>query len=113
LWADPVLALGVAALLLHSAWRVGRDSLDQLMDRELPDETRARIVQIIANHPAVKNVHDLKTRSAGLSTFIQAHIVLDGSQTLREAHAVTEAVEQALLHAWPGAQVIIHQDPSL
>jgi ferrous-iron efflux pump FieF len=112
LWADPVFAMGVAALLLYSAWHIGRDSLDQLMDRELPDETRACIAQIIANHPMVRDVHDLKTRSAGLSTFIQAHIVLEGSQTLHEAHAVTEAVEQALRHAYPGAEVIIHQDPS-
>jgi ferrous-iron efflux pump FieF len=112
LWADPLFALGVAALLLHSAWTVGRDSLDQLMDRELPDEERARIARIIASHPAVTNVHDLKTRTAGLTTFIQAHIVLDGALSLREAHAVTEGVEMALLHAWPGAQVIIHQDPS-
>jgi ferrous-iron efflux pump FieF len=112
LWADPVFALGVAALLLSSAWHVGRDSLDQLMDRELPDEERARIARIIRGHPAVTDVHDLKTRTAGLSTFIQAHIVLDGSLSLRAAHAITEGIEQALSHAYPGAQVIIHQDPA-
>jgi ferrous-iron efflux pump FieF len=111
LWADPLFALGVAGLLLASAWHVGRDSLDQLMDRELPDAERAKIARIVLGHPAVKDVHDLKTRMAGLSTFIQAHIVLDGSLSLRAAHAVTEAVEHALLHAYPGAQVIIHQDP--
>ena len=111
LWADPLFALGVAALLLSSAWQVGRESLDQLMDRELPDEERARITRIVRGHPAVTDVHDLKTRMAGLSTFIQAHIVLDGSLSLRAAHAITEGIEQALRHAYPGAQVIIHQDP--
>jgi ferrous-iron efflux pump FieF len=109
--ADPVFALGVAALLLSSAWHVGRDSMDQLMDRELPDQERARIVRIVMGHPAVKDVHELKTRMAGLSTFIQAHVVLDGSLSLAAAHAITEGIEQALVHAYPGAQVIIHQDP--
>ena len=112
LWADPVFALGVAALLLSSAWQVGRDSLDQLMDRELPDDERTRIARIVRGHPAVRDVHDLKTRTAGISTFIQAHIVLDGALSLRAAHAITEGIEQALLHAYPGAQVIIHQDPA-
>ena len=110
--ADPLFALGVVALLLSSAWQVGRDSLDQLMDRELPDEERARIARIITGHPAVKGVHDLKTRTAGLSTFIQAHIVLDGASSLSAAHAVTEGIEQALVHAYPGAEIIIHQDPA-
>jgi ferrous-iron efflux pump FieF len=82
------------------------------MDRELPDEERARIVRIITSHPEVKGVHDLKTRMAGLSTFIQARIVLDGALSLRAAHAVTEGIEQALMHAYPGAEVIIHQDPA-
>lgn len=112
LWADPLFALGVAALLLSSAWQVGRDSLDQLMDRELPDEQCARIARIIRGHPAVADVHDLKTRAAGLFTFIQARIVLDGALSLRAAHAITEGIEQALSHAYPGAQVIIHQDPA-
>ncbi|HMH64408.1 MAG TPA: cation transporter dimerization domain-containing protein, partial [Rhizomicrobium sp.] len=63
------------------------------------------------SHAAVKNVHDLKTRTAGLSTFIQLHLALDPKMPLSEAHAISDAVEAALLHAYPGAEVIIHQDP--
>lgn len=110
--ADPLFALGVAGLMLASAFGVARDSLDQLMDRELPDEDRARIARIaLANH-AVKSVHDLKTRLAGLSTFIQIHIELDPQMRLAQAHAVSDAVEQAIRDAYPGAEVIIHQDPA-
>jgi ferrous-iron efflux pump FieF len=60
----------------------------------------------------VKNVHDLKTRMAGLSTFIQLHLALDPQMRLADAHAVSDAVERALLDAYPGAEVIIHQDPA-
>ncbi|HMH64407.1 MAG TPA: cation transporter dimerization domain-containing protein [Rhizomicrobium sp.] len=59
----------------------------------------------------MKNVHDLKTRTAGLSTFIQLHLALDPKMSLSEAHAISDAVEAALLNAYPGADVIIHQDP--
>jgi len=110
--ADPLIAIAVAGVMLFTALGVGRQSFNQLMDRELPDEERARIRRIAQAHAAVKNVHDLKTRMAGLSTFIQLHLGLDPQMPLAEAHAISDAVEQALLAAYPGAEVIIHQDPA-
>jgi len=109
--ADPLIALCVVGVLVWTAWGVGRRSLDQLMDHELPEEDRDRIRRIAESHASVKNVHDLKTREAGLSTFIQLHMALDHAMTLAEAHAVSEGVEQAIRDAYPGAEVIIHQDP--
>ena len=110
--ADPLIALAVAGLMLFTAFGVGQRSFHQLMDRELPDEERARILRIARSHPAVRNVHELKTRAAGLSIFIQLHLALDPAMPLSQAHAVSDAVEQALLAAYPGAEVIIHQDPA-
>ena len=110
--ADPLIALAVAGWMLFTALGVGRQSFHQLMDRELPDAERARILRIAGSHAAVKNVHELKTRTAGLSTFIQLHLGLDPRMSLAEAHAISDAVEQALLAAYPGAEVIIHQDPA-
>ena len=110
--ADPLIALGVAGVMLFTAFGVGRQSFHQLMDRELPDEDRARILRIARNHPAVRDVHDLKTRAAGLSTFIQLHLALDPAMPLSQVHVISDAVEQALRSAFPGAEVIIHQDPA-
>jgi ferrous-iron efflux pump FieF len=110
--ADPLIAIAVAGVMAFTAIRVGRQSFHQLMDRELPDEERARIRRIGESHEAVKNVHDLKTRMAGLSTFIQLHLALDPAMSLAEAHTISDAVERALLEAYPGAEVIIHQDPA-
>ena len=110
--ADPLIAIGVAGVMLYAAWGVGRQAFHQLMDHELPDEERARIRRIAEAHTAVKNVHDLKTRTAGLSTFIQLHLALDPEMKLKDAHQVSDAVEKAIQNAFPGAQVIIHQDPA-
>jgi len=110
--ADPLIAIAVAGIMLLTALGVGRESIHQLMDRELPDGERARICRIAESHEAVKNVHDLKTRTAGLSTFIQLHLGLDPKMSLAEAHVISDAVEAALLNAYPGAEVIIHQDPA-
>jgi ferrous-iron efflux pump FieF len=109
--ADPLIGMAVAGVMLVSAWRVADVALDQLMDRELPDEDRASIVRIAQAHGAVRGVHDLKTRMAGRSIFIQLHLVLDNAMALGEAHAISDAVEAAIANAFPGADVIIHQDP--
>ena len=110
--ADPIIALMIAAILVASAWHVFRQSLDQLMDHELPPEQRERIKSIIKAHPEVLSLHELKTRQAGLHTFIQVHIELPPHMKLAEAHHVSDAVENDLMAAFPHAQVIIHQDPA-
>ncbi len=110
--ADPLIALFVALVLVVSAWHVFRQSLDQLMDRELPDQDRARIIAIVRSNENVRALHELKTRQAGLATFIQVHIELDPAMTLARAHLVSDAVEADLCAAFPHAEVIIHQDPA-
>ena len=110
--ADPVIAIAVAGIMVFTAWGVARGALDQLMDRELPDHDRARIATIVRGHGAVRSLHDLKTRQAGLSTFIQVHLEMDPAMTLAEAHAISDEVERDLMTAFPGADVIIHQDPA-
>ena len=110
--ADPVIGLGVAAVLSLSAFHVLRQSYDQLMDRELPDAERDRIKSIVMGNADVLNLHDLRTRAAGISTFIQLHIELDPAISLTRAHEVSDAVEADICRAFPNAEIIIHQDPA-
>lgn len=110
--ADPIIGIGVAAVLTVSAWHVFRQSYDQLMDHELPDSDREKIKSIVMRHPDVLNLHDLRTRAAGISTFIQLHIELDPAISLTRAHEVSDAVEAEICRAFPNAEVIIHQDPA-
>lgn len=108
---DPLFALGIAGFILYSAAKIAWRSFNLLMDREFPDEQRGRIKAICAAHPDVRNVHDLRTRSSGLQSFIQLHLELDGDITLRQAHAISDAVEADIRAAFPSADVIIHEDP--
>jgi ferrous-iron efflux pump FieF len=110
--ADPIFAFGIAAYVFWSAARIARQALDLLMDREFPDIDRQRIRAIAMAHPEVRAVHDLRTRSSGPNTFIQFHLELDGDITLAEAHRISDAVEASVIDAFPGAEVIIHQDPA-
>ena len=109
---DPVFAIGIAVYIVASAWQIARQSLDQLMDRELPDEARQRIKEIALAEPGVVALHDLRTRAAGRTQFIQFHLEMDPEIALARAHAISDAVEARLLEAFPGAEVIIHEDPA-
>ncbi|HEX4569030.1 MAG TPA: cation diffusion facilitator family transporter [Dongiaceae bacterium] len=110
--ADPIFAASVGLYILFTAWRITRGSLDLLMDRELPDSARRRIRGIALANPAVRELHDLRTRSSGQATFIQFHLELDGAMALIQAHTVSDEVEDAILMEFPGAEIIIHEDPA-
>jgi len=109
--ADPIFGLGVSFFVLYSAWQIVQQSMHHLMDHELSDEQREKIISIVGDHPDVVNMHDLRTRSAGQDVFIQLHLELDGTLPLREAHRIAEEVEAQIQEAFPNAEVLIHQDP--
>ena len=109
---DAIFGLGIAFYIVFTAWQIARASFDMLMDRELPDADRRRIREIALAHPQVTALHDLRTRAAGPNVFVQLHLEMDGRLSLFDAHAVADAVEVEVMQAFPGAEVIIHQDPA-
>ncbi len=111
--ADPIFGIGIAAYIVYSAWLIGRGALNMLMDRELPDDERERIKDVIVADPKVLGIHDLRTRASGRQIFIQCHIEMDGRLSLWEAHEVADRIEKQLEEAFPGAEVILHEDPYL
>jgi len=109
---DPLFAIGIAVYILYSAGHIGYESIQLLMDRELPPEVHARIREIVRSHDLVRGVHDVRTRRSGQTYFIQLHLMLDDQMPLVEAHRVADEVEAALMSVYPNADILIHQDPS-
>jgi ferrous-iron efflux pump FieF len=108
---DPLFGAAIGLWIIYSAARLARLSLIQLMDRELPDDEREKIRDIALSHPEVAAAHDLRTRVAGPTAFIQIHIEMDGDISLVRAHTISDEVEAKLRAAYPHAEIIIHQDP--
>jgi ferrous-iron efflux pump FieF len=108
---DPLLGLFVVAVILWTVREIARDSLNVLLDRELPESDRRRIAEIASAHPQVRGVHDLRTRSSGSAQFIQFHLELDPGMSLARVHEVSDAVETSLRKSFPSAEVLIHADP--
>lgn len=112
LWVDAAGALIVAAVIVKSAIDIVRGAFDNLMDRELADADREHVLAVIRRHPEARALHDLRTRQAGNQIFIQFHLELDPDLSLRDAHRISDEIEAELLAVFPGAQILIHQDPA-
>ncbi|MCW5772821.1 MAG: cation diffusion facilitator family transporter [Rhodospirillaceae bacterium] len=110
--ADAAIAVAIVVYLLWNAAKIARLALDQLMDRELANGDRDRIIAIARAHPETRSVHDLRTRRAGLLTFIQFHLELDPAMPLARAHEIADTIENEIVAAFPNAEVIIHEDPA-
>ena len=109
---DPLFAIAIALYIVYSAWAIVRQSLDDLMDRELPTAEREAIKHIAVAHPDVRGLHDLRSRRSGIATFLQLHLEVDDDLTLMQAHDISDEVEKKLQQSYPSAEIIIHIDPA-
>ena len=109
--ADPVFGIGIALWLLWGAFRAAQMALDQLLDREWPEEKRKQFIEVAMRHPQLRGIHDMRTRSSGVHDFCQFHVWVDPDMTILQAHRIMDEVEEALMQEFPGVEVLIHPDP--
>lgn len=112
LWFDPLFAIIVAGSLTGMAIHIARHALDVLMDKELPESDREKIKEIVKNHPKVRGLHDMRTRSDSDRVFLELHVEMDADMPLAEAHEVSENIVALVRQHYADADVLIHQDPT-
>jgi len=109
---DAAIAALVALHVLRSGWGVIRDSTSGLLDESAPAEELARILEVISlNAGDAIETHDLRTRHAGRTTFIEFHLVVPGSMSVERSHEICDRLEATLEKALEGAVVMIHVEP--
>ena len=109
---DALIAAGVGVYILFSGWRLIKSSIGGLMDESADPGTLAAIREGIEReaHGAIE-AHDLQTRAAGPVTFIQFHLVVPATMTVKDAHDICDRIENALRERVPGARIAIHVEP--
>ena len=108
---DPLTGIGIAAYILWNTYDIAVGALDVLLDRELPIEARQRIEQIALEHPNVRGIHDLRTRSGGSNYIIQFHLELDPDTVLLNTHLILDDVEARIRAEFANCELIVHADP--
>ena len=109
--ADAVFGILIALWLARSAWQSSSQVLDQLMDREWPDELRQQFLAAARDYPELAGLHDLRTRTSGTHHFAQFHVWVPADWTVQEAHDRLDRAEEELQKRFPGTEILIHVDP--
>jgi cation diffusion facilitator family transporter len=109
---DPLIAIGVAIVIMKAAYDLTRRSLSDLIDHSIPPADEKRIQEIICDHASVyAGFHDLKTRRSGPEIFIEFHLVLPGDISVLQSHDLADHLESDLKTEFPRANITIHAEP--
>lgn len=111
-WFDTLTALIISVYLIANAYKLAKDAVALLMDKELGNDIRERLCRLVLSCGHVQGMHDLRTRDLGGSYMFELHLELDGNLSLFEAHRYSDEVENKIKEMFPNSQVIIHQDPA-
>jgi ferrous-iron efflux pump FieF len=112
--ADPLISLAIALYILKSAFALGRESIDVLMDRRLPVEVDKKVAEIVARYQneGVQGFHDLRTRRSGSQRFVDLHLEVDRNKRFEDAHDLTVKILRAIEAEIPRTKAHIHTDPT-
>ena len=111
---DPIISIAISLYILWSAFTVGREAVDILMDRRLPLEIDEQVREIVGRFrdQGVFGLHDIRTRRSGSLKFIELHLDVDRGLSFEQAHAVTVRVLREIESEIPRSRVSIHTDPA-
>ncbi len=107
---DAIIAALIGFYIIATAYKIGKEGVDVLMDREMDNQSRNLIRKIALENKNILHINSLKTRKAGPFVFIQMDAHMDANLTLQQAHDISHEVEQQLLEFFPTASITIHQE---
>lgn len=110
-WFDIFGALVIALYLLRSGYKLAQDAISVLMDKELSDDVREKIIKLALECSQICGVHDLRTHDLGGKYLFEMHLELNGDLSLSEVNGYTKQVEIVLQSYFPDAEIVIHQEP--
>ena len=108
---DSVAALMVGLIVVYVSVRLGIRTVQALLD-VAPSGIEKKIISAVEVLPGVTDCHNVRVRYSGSQFFVDIHVLVDGNQTLKEAHSLTEEIERVIQKFIPNADVTVHPEPS-
>jgi len=110
--ADSVAAIIVGLIVVYISGKLGWSTIQALLD-VAPSGLEKKIISAVEVLPGVTDCHNVRVRYSGPQLFVDIHVLVDGNQTLKEAHNLTEEIERAIQKLVPNADVTVHPEPNL
>ena len=108
--ADAMAALAVAFIVLFVSYRLGKRTIDVLLDRA-PEGLKQKIAAAADEIEGILSVGQIRLRGSGPQVFVDMTIEVDRTLSFERTHAIAEAAEARIQSIVPGADVVIHTDP--
>ena len=110
---DSLGAIIVSLFVMHAAYQILQPGLIELVDGSAPDEVCQRITKLAESIKGVQQVHGLRTRFSGARLYVDMHVVVDGTISVKEGHDISDDVKGEILNADFGVvDVIVHIEPT-
>ena len=110
--ADSVAAIMVGLIVVYVSVKLGIRTIQALLD-VAPSGIEKKIISAVEVLPGVTDCHNVRLRYSGPQLFVDIHVAVDGNQTLKEAHNLTEEIERVIQMLMPNADVTVHPEPNL
>ncbi len=108
--ADPVVAIIVAMLVLLVSYRLGRRTIDALMDR-VPKGLQESVYSSIEQVEGVEGIRSLRLRTSGPKVFVEATVVLRRTLPFELVHRIMDNIEKEIHTVHSNADVVVHAEP--
>ena len=111
-WIDPVAALGVALLIIKAAYQLTVQSIPDLLDVRLPPEEELWVKNKIKEmYPQVRGFHNFRSRKSGATRFVEFHLMLDATMSVKDSHAVNDKIVKEIKCRFCDSKVMVHIEP--
>jgi cation diffusion facilitator family transporter len=110
--ADSLAAILVGLIVVYISVKLGVSTVQALLD-VAPSGIEGKIISAVEVLPGVTGCHNVRVRYSGPQLFVDIHVLVDGNQTLKEAHTLTEEIERTIQNLVPNADVTVHPEPNL
>jgi cation diffusion facilitator family transporter len=108
--ADAIVAIGVAFLVLFVSYRLGRRTIDALMDR-VPQGLKESVEAAIGSVDGIEELRSVRLRTSGAKVFVDATIAIRRTLPFERAHRIMDALEKAVHTIHPNVDVVVHAEP--
>ena len=110
---DSVASVVICLFIVKAAVDIFRDAVNKMVDRSCDQETLEKMSQLILAQPGVEGLDLLQTRLFGAKIYVDAEIAVQADLPLRQAHAIAEAVHDAMEEAFPMVKhCMVHVNPA-
>lgn len=109
---DPIAAIVVSFFIVRVAWHLTSKTIDELLEKSLPEDIENEIADIARSEAGVSELHHLRTRRIGNHFAIEMHVRMPGETSLFDAHAHASAIEHRIKERFGNeTHVGIHVEP--